>query len=120
MNFGTDSASKHALQGYFDALRCELAPRGVSVLVVSPSYISTHLSLNALSGDGTKHGVMDPTTSRGMPPRTAAWAVLESVAWGKRELVLASPIYQLAVYLRVLAPSLLDWILQRRQEKNHQ
>ncbi len=111
-----DCASKHALQGYFDALRCELAPRGISVVMVSPGYISTQLSLNALSGDGTKHGTTDPTTARGMPPHRAAQAILEGVAWGRRELVLAKPAHQVAVYLRVLWPSLLDWVLRRRAQ----
>ena len=82
--------------------------------MVCPGYINTQLSLNALSSDGTKHGVMDPTTSKGMSPRRAAQAVLEGVAWGRRELVLAKPAHQVALYLRVLWPSLLDWVLQRR------
>lgn len=51
-----DSASKHALQGYFDSLRAELGPRGVTVTVVSPGYIATQLSANAVQGDGSKHG----------------------------------------------------------------
>ena len=53
-----DSASKHALQGYFDSLRAELGPRGVTVTVVSPGYIATQLSTNAVQGDGSKHGGM--------------------------------------------------------------
>ena len=52
----TDSASKHSLQGYFDALRNEVSPHGISVTVVSPGYIQTNLSRNALQGDGTSHG----------------------------------------------------------------
>ena len=51
-----DSASKHALQGYFDSLRAELSLRGVRVTLVSPGYINTKLSVNALEGDGRKHG----------------------------------------------------------------
>lgn len=109
-----DSASKHALQGYFDSLRCELAPRGVSVTVVSPGYINTHLSLNALAGDGSKHGVMDDTTSRGMPPHRAAQDILKAMARGERELILAKPTHRVAVYARVLCPSLLDWVLRHR------
>lgn len=54
--FLVDSASKHALQGYFDSLRSELAPRGLDVTIVSPGYISTQLSVNALRGDGSQHG----------------------------------------------------------------
>lgn len=116
-HYTLDSASKHALQGYFDSLRCELSPQGISVLVVSPGYISTRLSLNALSGDGTSHGAMDPSTAGGMPPHRAAWAILEGVARERRELVLAKPMHQVAVYLRVLCPSLLDWILRNRTNR---
>ena len=54
--FYLDSASKHALQGYFDALRCEVTAEGISVSVISPGYIRTHLSHNALRGDGSTHG----------------------------------------------------------------
>ena len=113
----SDAASKHALQGYFDSLRCELASEGISVTLISPGYIKTHLSLNALEGDGSKHAVMDDTTMRGMPPLQAAQLVLEAVAEGRRELVLASPIHKLAVYLRVLWPSLLDWMLTRKRKR---
>jgi hypothetical protein len=73
-----DSSSKHALQGYFDSLRCELSPRGVSVLVVSPGYIATQFSLNALSGDGTKHGkgfVGGEGERRGNPPKHKTFSV---------------------------------------------
>ena len=109
-----DSASKHALQGYFDSLRCELSPCGIKVTVVSPGYIATQLSVNALSGDGTKHGVVDANTSRGMSPHHAAGTILEAVAKGRRDLVLAKPLHHLALYVQVFCPSLLDWVLQQR------
>ena len=110
-----DSASKHAVQGYFDALRCELAPKGIRVVVVSPGYIKTDISLNALTGEGNRHGQMDGRIQQGMSPLGAAQAVMQAVAEGKRELVLAPLLHQLAVYLRVLCPSVLDWILIRRK-----
>ena len=40
--------------------------------VISPGYISTALSLNAVTGDGTKYGVTDETTKSGMDPAYAA------------------------------------------------
>jgi short-subunit dehydrogenase len=48
-------ASKHALQGYFDTLRAELAGSGVGVTVVCPGWIETNISKNALEGDGSPH-----------------------------------------------------------------
>lgn len=128
----TDSASKHALHGYFDCLRCELAPRGIHVTMVCPGYINTQLSINSLSGDGSKHGgiqtidpaninvcllillVTDATTARGMTPEYAAQQILHCVAAGGRSLVLTTPTYHLALYLSFFCPSLLDWILRRR------
>lgn len=50
------SASKHAMQAFCDSLRSEIAEHGVQVLTVSPGYINTALSLNALTGSGRTYG----------------------------------------------------------------
>lgn len=52
----SDAASKHATQAYFDCLRAEVERYGIHVSVISPGYIRTNLSLNAVTGDGSKHG----------------------------------------------------------------
>ena len=46
------AAAKHALHGFFDSLRVELADDGVGVLLVCPSFIATGIDRNALGGDG--------------------------------------------------------------------
>ena len=114
----TDSASKHALQGYFDSLRVELSQRGICVSLISPGYIKTQLSSNALSGDGSAHGVTDPNTASGMDSHYVAMEIVMAVATGKRELVLAKAHHQLAIYLKLFCPGLLDWMLQRRSKVN--
>lgn len=50
------SASKHALQAFCDSLRAEVAEHNISVLCVSPGYINTALSLNALTASGRAYG----------------------------------------------------------------
>ena len=109
-----DSASKHALHGFFDSLRVELAPRGVHVTSICPGYISTQLSANALRGDGTPHSTTDPTTASGMAAEAVASQVLAAVACKERETIVASVVHKCAVYLQLLSPSLLDWILRKR------
>ena len=84
--------------------------------VVSPGYISTGFSLNALTADGSKHGITDPHTARGLTPHRVARAVLEGVAEGRREVVVAKPLHHLAVYGRVWCPGLLDWVLRHRKD----
>jgi dehydrogenase/reductase SDR family protein 7B len=108
------SASKHALEGYFDALRVELYHRNIPVTIICPGYINTRLSVNALTGDGTSYGVTDTTTDRGMSPDAAAQKVLEAVALCEREAVISGSIDWLALYLKLVWPSGLDWILKKR------
>lgn len=50
------SASKHAMQAFCDSLRSEVAEHNIQVLAVSPGYINTALSLNALTGSGRAYG----------------------------------------------------------------
>lgn len=50
------TASKHALQAFCDCLRAEMAAYHVKVLVASPGYVATNVSLNALTGSGAAHG----------------------------------------------------------------
>ena len=50
--------------GLFSQVEC----RGVSVTVISPGYVNTALSVNALAPDGSKHGVVDATTAAGASP----------------------------------------------------
>lgn len=50
------AASKHALQAFCDTLRAEVAHHGIKVTVVSPGYIQTKLSLNAITGSGQAYG----------------------------------------------------------------
>lgn len=50
------SASKHAMQAFCDSLRAEMAEHNIKVLCVSPGYINTALSLNALTGSGRNYG----------------------------------------------------------------
>src|SRR5579863_8568116 len=45
------AAAKHALHGFFDALRAEVDRYGIQVTIVCPGFIRTDVSLNALRGD---------------------------------------------------------------------
>lgn len=112
------AASKFAVQGYCESLRAEVASSGISVHVVSPGYIRTNLSKSALTGDGTAHGRMDETTLKGRPPKEVAVSLLNSVAKGKGDIVVATTLSaKIAIWLRFLFPSLLQRILVKRFEK---
>jgi short-subunit dehydrogenase len=80
------AASKHALHGYFDSLRAEVAKDGISVTIVCPGYIRTNVSRNAVTGDGSAFGKMDETHKDAMTPEQCARRVVDGVARRKREV----------------------------------
>jgi dehydrogenase/reductase SDR family member 7B len=115
------AASKFAVQGYCEALRAELAPSNVTVHCVSPGYIRTNLSKSALTGDGTAHGKMDTTTENGADPQDVAMEILDKVANGRNDFVVAATTSaKAAIWLRLLCPGLLQTLLVKRFVKSQQ
>jgi dehydrogenase/reductase SDR family protein 7B len=82
------SASKHALHGFFDALRAELHDRGIRVTIACPGFIRTELPLHALVGDGSEQGTMDQAQEQGMAPEVCAERMVRAVEAGKREVLI--------------------------------
>ncbi|OUC49197.1 oxidoreductase, short chain dehydrogenase/reductase family protein [Trichinella nativa] len=111
------AASKHAFQAYFDCLRAEVAHRGLQVLLVSPGYIRTQLSANALDGTGVAQNVVDRNTETGMMPDWVACRILKALVNNEQELILASWYVRFAILLRVVWPSLYFWIMQKRASR---
>ncbi|CAG5131390.1 unnamed protein product [Candidula unifasciata] len=111
------AASKHALQAYYDCLRAEVAQYNIGVCLVSPYYINTNLSLNALTGDGSSYGKVDTTTKAGLTPEYVASEIVKCVTRKVDELTLAPLHVQLAICLRALAPWLFFKLMAIRAKK---
>ncbi|XP_033100700.1 dehydrogenase/reductase SDR family protein 7-like [Anneissia japonica] len=111
------TASKFALQAFCDSLRAEVADSNIAVTVISPSYINTNLSLNAVCSDGSRHGVMDSTTASGMSTEYIAKRILWAVATKEKDVILGPIDHKIAVHLRNLWPSLYFWIMKLRAKK---
>lgn len=107
-------ASKHALHGFFDALRAEVHNEGLRVTIVCPGYIKTEISVNALRADGQTHGKMDDNQDKGMMPDEFAQRLLRAVSKEKEEVYIGgSEIY--GIYLKRFLPGLLSRILRNRE-----
>jgi short-subunit dehydrogenase len=83
------SAAKFGLIGYADALRTEVTSEGLQVHVIAPGSVRTNVSRNALNADGSRRGVSDKAIDKGIAPADAAAAILEAMAAGEREIVVA-------------------------------
>lgn len=108
------AGSKHALHGFFDSLRAELFDHGVKVTTICPGYITTNVSINALTGDGSSQGTMDTKTAAGMEPSVAANKMLNAIEKGKLEIYVGGT-ETWAVYLKRFLPSIFARVLQKAQ-----
>jgi len=107
------AASKHALHGFFDSLRAELADEGVGVLLVCPSFIDTGIDRAALGGDGRPAGHSRQTTGRQATPDEVAQAILQAASHGQT-LLLFSATARLAWWLSRGWPTLYATLMRRR------
>jgi dehydrogenase/reductase SDR family member 7B len=97
------AASKHALHGFFDSLRAELADTPIRVTLICPGFVRTKVSINALTGDGKHLGTMDEATEKGMEPTHLAQKILRAIASGREEVYFGGK-EVLGVYLKRFFP----------------
>jgi NAD(P)-dependent dehydrogenase (short-subunit alcohol dehydrogenase family) len=108
------AASKHALHGFFDSLRAELADRNAGVLIVCPSFTRTAIDASALSGTGSRLGSSRVPVGRLAEPDDVAAAIMRAIAARKRSLVL-SPVGIASLWLSRLAPGLYARLMRATQ-----
>lgn len=106
------SAAKFGLAGYGDALRAELSQTGVSVHVIYPGSIATDVARNALVADGTRRGRSDAFIDAGIPAADAARAMLDGMAAGEREIIVAEGIEAGMGEMRRTPDALFDQVAQ--------
>lgn len=107
------SASKHALQGFYESVSLEEAKNNIHITLAVPGKINTPISLSALNEEGKAHGVMDHNQDTGMPVETCVRILLKAVSKQKREVLIGNK-EVLAVYIKRFFPSLF-WRIIKKQ-----
>ena len=79
-------ASKHAVMGFFDAVRTELATDNIKVTTITPGFISTNVSKNAITGDGQTAGFHDMDISGGMDVTLCVNTIMQGFEDGVEEI----------------------------------
>lgn len=109
------SASKHALHGYFESLRAENKMNNISISIVIPGRIQTNISLNALTGQGEKYGIMDPGQSHGVRVEKTAKTIIKKLKKKRKEILVGGKEIFM-VYIRKYLPSLYYNIVSKISE----
>ncbi|HBX73403.1 MAG TPA: short-chain dehydrogenase, partial [Halieaceae bacterium] len=79
-------AAKHAVMGFFDALRTEVAHLGVKVTTIVPGYIRTDIARQALTGSGAEAGDVEDDVDNGMDVVECARVILQGFCNGTEEI----------------------------------
>jgi dehydrogenase/reductase SDR family member 7B len=104
------AASKHALHGFFDALRAEHHQDDLKVTLICPGFIHTNVSINALTGDGSPLNQMDEAQAKGMSAQACAREIYHALKNGKQEVYIGGK-ETFGVYLKRFFPYLFSKLL---------
>ncbi len=95
------AASKHAMAGFFDSLRIELADSGVSVTMIYPGFVAT-------GARRVQSGVM--------PVETCSRLIVQAAAARRRELVMTL-MGKVGLWAKLIAPALVDRVGRMYMER---
>ncbi len=101
------SASKFAMTGFFEALRAELKPAGVSVTTAYPGVVATQIRYRGLNAAGVAAGSSGLKEDDAMPVEVCARLILDGMNRRQREVVMSTK-GKLGRYLKLLAPGLVE------------
>lgn len=110
-------AAKHALIGFMDCLRAEIADKGIRVLVVCPGWVQTNVSRNALTGDMTSFGELDKEIENGMTIEEFTQHLVSAIQSSKDEVLIASGLPKLAYHARRLMPNRFHGLMRKIYKK---
>ncbi len=104
------TASKYAMQGFYEALRTEVMKKGVHVLVACPGFTGTNIRNTALTASGEVQGESPRDEQSMMTAAEVAQAIYKATVKRKRDLILTTQ-GKLAVWLNKIIPGRMDKIV---------
>lgn len=112
------SASKHAMVGFFDSLRIELADTGVTVTVIAPDFVVSQIHRRAMGGDGQPLGETPMQESKIMTAEQCARLIVDAME-KRRRLLITSVRGRVGRWFKLFAPGLIDRIASRAIRQRH-
>lgn len=106
------AASKHALHGFFDALRAEHHKDNIKVTMICPGFIRTALTLSALTADGSPLNKMDAAQYKGKPADWCAKKIVSAVERNKEEVNIGGR-EVFGVYLKRFLPGIFSKLIRK-------
>ena len=113
------SASKHAVNGWLEALRTELLETGVNVMWVCPGFTTSNIRNMALNEEALPQGESPMDEDKMMSAEECAEHIVKAIEKRKRTLVLTFTGKQ-TVFINKLFPKWADKLVRKHFYKNGQ
>jgi short-subunit dehydrogenase len=101
------SATKFAMGGFFEALRAELKPAGVSVTTAYPGVVATQIRHRGFNAAGGQLGSSSLKEDKAMPVAECAGLIIAGMEARQREVVMSAK-GKLGRWLKLIAPGLVE------------
>ncbi|MGM9514121.1 SDR family oxidoreductase [Roseateles sp. DB2] len=112
------SATKFAMTGFFEALRVELAPAGVSVTIAYPGVVATEIRYRGFGANGQPAGRSGLDERGAMSVDTCARLILDGTLQRERDIVMSAK-GRLGRWLKLIAPGVVDRLARKALNKQH-
>ena len=106
------AASKHAVIGFYDSLRIELADSGVDVTVIAPDFVLSAIHRRSVGPDGRPVGQSPMQEARFMTAEECAGRTLRAMERRQRMAILSAR-GRWGRLVRLIAPGVIDRIAAR-------
>ena len=105
-------ASKHAMNGFFESLRIELAGTGVSVTIVAPDFVQSEIHARSWGADGKPLGRLLQDHASFLSAEICADIIAKAMVQRKR-LVITSLRGKLGRWVKLCFPQIIDWMAKK-------
>lgn len=112
------AASKHAVMGFFESLRIELAEHNVAVTTLCPDFVTTQAHKRALDADGEPLGQTPIQESRVMSAEECARMMLPVIS-GRNRMMITSLRGKLGRFVKLVAPGMIDRMARRASSSGY-
>ncbi|SDM54900.1 Short-chain dehydrogenase [Catalinimonas alkaloidigena] len=110
------SASKAAMQGFFESLRTETLHQGLHVLVACPGFTTSNIRNVALAADGHPQGETPRDEQKMMSAEEVAQRLVEAVQHRRRDLILTTQ-GKMTVFMNKWLPGWMDKMVYKHFAK---
>jgi short-subunit dehydrogenase len=100
-------ASKFAMAGFFEALRTELKPGGVSVTIAYPGVVATQIRHHGFNAQGGELGSSSLKEDQAMSVEHCARLIIEGMEKRRREVVMTGK-GKIGRFLKLIVPGLIE------------